>query len=126
METRCLTIRCTGRVHNPITAHIWKWGLRAGAFKIYPIDELKKAPHGPCMPLDIGGILGIVKMHRPQATFNPWIISGIPGLFPYININNLKIFIERNSPTITDSANTVILVTICQAGTSDTPNLSIV
>jgi hypothetical protein len=126
METRCLTIRFTGCFSNPVNAHIWKWGLRADVFKTYPIDELNKAPPAPCMPLHTGGILDIVKMHKPQATFNPWIISGKPGLFPYININNLKIFIERKSPTITDSANTVILVTICQAGISDTPNLSIV
>ena len=47
------------------------------------------------------------------------------GLFPYININVLKILVEKNSPTMTESPNTPILVTICHAGTSDTPNLSI-
>ena len=64
--------------------------------------------------------------HKPQAFFKPWIISAKPGLFPYININILKIFIERYNPTIIESPNTKILITICHAGISDIPNLSIV
>jgi len=54
------------------------------------------------------------------------IIPAKLGLFPYININALKIFTEKDSPTNIESPNTPILVTICHAGISDTPNLSII
>jgi len=63
---------------------------------------------------------------QPQAVFKLRLISAKPGLFPYININVLKIFAEKDSPTNIESPNSPILVTICHAGISDTPNLSII
>ena len=54
------------------------------------------------------------------------MISAKRGLFPYINLNVLKIFTEKDSPTKIESPNTPILITSCHAGISDTPNLSII
>jgi len=41
-------------------------------------------------------------------------------------MNILKILIERYNPTIIESPKTPILAAICQAGMSDTPNISII
>jgi hypothetical protein len=64
--------------------------------------------------------------HRPQAFLRLSVISVRLGLFPYINIYILKILIERNSPAIMESPNTLVLVMICHKGESDTPNLNMV
>ena len=64
--------------------------------------------------------------HRPQAFFKLLIISAKLGLLPYISINDLNSFVEKDNPAMMESPNTPILVKICHAGTSDTPNLTIV
>jgi hypothetical protein len=85
---------------------------KAIAVSLYASGLWRNADHGYGTP--------------PHVAFKLRIMPAKLGLFPYINIKALKILTEKDRPTNIESPKTPILVTICHAGISDTPNLNII